>query len=94
MSANILGYYQTTPAIAKKGEITNAADIDEKIKGFMTLKEVSEATGISLDKIYEKVGFTPNQVPADTKCKEISGKLGRSFETSELREIIKEILGQ
>lgn len=92
LATKVIGIYEVTPKTAANGSIKTTEQAEENIKGFMTLEEVSKATGIKLEKIYTRAGFTKEQVPPDTKCKEIGTKLGKSFETSELREVMKQIL--
>jgi ferredoxin len=91
LGTKLTGIYQDIPQKAGRGEVKTVDQIDENIKGYMTLKEVSEITGISLDKIYEKSGFTAEQIPETTKCKDIGKLLNKDFEVTEIREILKSI---
>lgn len=58
----------------------------EDIKGWMTLQQISEGTGIPLDQIYLRANI-PADVPANTAIKELEGVV-EGFETSTLREAL------
>ena len=62
------GLYQLTPASLKTGESINY----DEIKGFMSIKEAAESTKTDLKEFYVKFKI-PENVPAETKMKEISG---------------------
>ena len=86
------GLYQDIPEIPSEGDIKNIEQVDEGIKGYMTLKEISLSTGLSLDNIYAKGNFSKDNVPPDTKLKDISSKLGREVTPEDIREIIKALM--
>ena len=61
------GIYQLTPAPLKAGESINF----DEVKGYMSIKEAAESIKIDLKVFYEKFKI-PEDVPAETKMKEIS----------------------
>ena len=77
-TAKLTGYWQTAPktltdVVASDGQLDPA-----NIKGFMTLKQVSETFHVELNALYAELGLTETQVPGDTPCKAIRSVLGVS----------------
>lgn len=62
------GLYELLPEKPAAGTIIPL----EEVKGYMTLKEASEATGMELGALYEKMGI-PKSVPPETMLKEVGG---------------------
>jgi NAD-dependent dihydropyrimidine dehydrogenase PreA subunit len=91
LGTKFMGIYQDTPQKLGSGEVKTVEQVDESIKGYMTLKEVSEITGVSLKDIYKEAGFTEKEVPETTKCKDIGKLLNKDFEVTQIREIIKNL---
>lgn len=93
--ANITGYWHSEKSleeIATTGGTLNP----ENIKGYMTLKDISETYKIDLERLYHKLGITMEQVPPETMVKKIGEKLGKSeseFEVDKVREAVGEIMG-
>ncbi|CAH2212804.1 4Fe-4S binding protein [Tepidibacter aestuarii] len=76
--------YDLLPEPIEKGEIVNAEDI----KGYMTLEEVSDYTGISLEELYEKLNLSKN-IPSNIKMKSIK-EYKPNFEVNQVRELLLE----
>lgn len=57
-----------------------------EIKGWMTLQQISDGTGIPLDQVYQRANI-PADVPANTAVKDLEGMI-EGFETSVLREAL------
>jgi NAD-dependent dihydropyrimidine dehydrogenase PreA subunit len=64
-----LGVYRMTPEKIKAGQTVGIAEV----RGYMTIREASEATKMELTAFYQKFQI-PEGVPPDTKMKEIGGK--------------------
>jgi polyferredoxin len=77
------GLYKLLPEQVKAGE---SIAFDE-IKGYMTIKEAAEATKTELKEFYKKFEI-PENVPAETKMKEIS-KTVPGYEFDKFKESIE-----
>lgn len=67
------GLYQTLPQPLTQGQLVQPGgviNVDE-IKGYMTLKEVSEFINMDIKEVYKNLKL-PENVPADTRLKEVS----------------------
>lgn len=78
------GTYNTLPE-ALPAEKTIPVD---EIRGYMTLKEVSERTKIDLKALYKKLGI-PDTVPSDIKFKELKNYVP-GFSDEKAKELLKE----
>lgn len=90
-----LSGYWTTETTLTEIVTTDGKLNPENIKGFMTLQEVSETYHIELDTLYKKLEITEQQIPKDTRAKEIGEKLGvgeEEFDVDKVREAVKEIM--
>ena len=67
LTAQATGNYQIIPSALKEGQIIPISEI----KGYNTIEEAAQATGLTLQEIYAKMGI-PENVTKDTKMKEIS----------------------
>jgi len=74
------GIYQLTPAPLKTGESINY----EEVKGYMSIKEAAESTKTELKVFYETFKI-PENVPAETKMKEIS-KVATGYDFDQVKE--------
>lgn len=72
-------------ALNQGGEIKT-----ENIKGYMTLEEISKATKIDMEKLYELLKI-PSSLPSSTPMKEISITVPE-FSVEDSREILQEYL--
>lgn len=66
-TAQATGNYQIIPSVLKEGQIIPISEI----KGYYTIEEAANATGLSLQEIYTKMDI-PGNVAKDTKMKEIA----------------------
>ncbi len=66
--AQSTGNYQIMPEALKAGEVISVSEL----KGKYTIEESAEATGLTLQEFYTKLGI-PENVPKGTKMNEISG---------------------
>lgn len=66
-AAQVTGVYNLTVAPIKAGESINY----DQVKGYMSIKEAAESTKTELKEFYKKFEI-PENVPAETKMKEIS----------------------
>ena len=60
----------------------------------MTIKEVSDAYGVDIDKLYEQLDIKKDKIPVTTAVREIKNILsadGRSFEVQEVRDAVVEL---
>lgn len=93
---HVTGYWTTEKTLEEIVTVDGNLN-PENIKGFMTLKEVSEVYKIDINTLYEKLKITEEQIPKDTRLKEIGEKLGLSeseFDVDKVRETVKEILNE
>ena len=72
---------QTPPA---EGDVLPAADI----KGYMTLQDVSNQTGVPLDQLYEGLGLEETVKPS-TALKDLRNEID-GFEVSAVRDVVTE----
>lgn len=66
------------------------------IKGYMSLKDISETFKVDIQALYAELNLTTDQVPPDTKAKEIRGLLGVSedeFDTQKIRNAVAKLTG-
>jgi len=75
-----VGVYKLLPEQVKVGE---SVTFDE-VKGYMTIKEAAEATKIDIKEFYKKFEI-PENVPAETKMKDIS-KTVSGYEFDKVKE--------
>lgn len=80
LTLKALNLYNLLPEPIKAGEKINVTEI----KGYMTIKEASEATQIELNEFYKKFQI-PEDIPANTKMKEISN-LAPDYSFDEVKE--------
>ncbi|MBN1399303.1 MAG: hypothetical protein JXA74_00605 [Anaerolineae bacterium] len=73
----------TGPTPLPAGSTLPAAEI----KGRMTLREVSQGTGMPLDELYAALNL-PRELDADTALRDISAQVA-GFETSVVREVVE-----
>ncbi len=92
LTANLTGYWKQLP-----DDVTEAVGGNpNNIRGWMTLKQVSTEFKIPLREIYKNIGVTIDQLPEDTKIKEMEDilkKQGVEFDHDEIGEIVTVILG-
>ena len=81
----VLGYYSLLPEPIQAGSIMDSSEV----KGYMTLDDISLATGISIEELYEKLGLS-SSVPSDMKMKEIKN-IDEEFEVESVRILIDEL---
>lgn len=78
-----IGVYQTIPK-----PITSETTISiDEIKGYMTIKDVSNATKIDIKELYKKLEI-PSDVPENTKFKEIKNYVP-GFTDEKAKEVLK-----
>ena len=80
------GIWQSVPSTNLKDG--NGQINVENIKGWMTLGNISESTGIPLQVLCKDFNF-PMNIDPNTPLKEISSKYNINFDTESLREYIK-----
>jgi len=92
-AANIAGIWKTTePSLA--AVVTKGGALDPySIRGFMTLKEVSETFHIELGMIYKELGVSPDQVPPTVRIKEL-GRYSDKIKEDAVREAVAKLIGQ
>lgn len=91
---HISGYWKTDKTLE---EIAKTDDklAPENIKGFMTLKEISDIYKIDIGVLYNELGITKEQVPQDTRIKKISELLAstdKKVDEEVVRETVAKIL--
>ncbi len=92
-AANIAGIWKTTePSLA--AVVTKGGALDPySIRGFMTLKEVSETFHIELGLIYKELGVSPDQIPPTVRIKEL-GRYSDKIKEDSVREAVAKLIGQ
>lgn len=83
-TTSLTGVYSSTPPSIKEYKASGQFK-PEMIKGYMTLSEVAFLFDLELSQLYEQLDLNPNEVPGNTKCKEISELIGRRFDTDVVR---------
>jgi len=78
-----LGIYKMLPEKIAVGQTINV----EEIKGFMTINDAAIATKLELKEFYKKFKI-PENVPADTKMKEIKN-VAPSYDFEKIKESLK-----
>ena len=68
--AQATGNYEMLPEALKKGEIISIAEV----KGYYSIEETAEATGLTIEAVYEQLGI-PSSVPKSTKLKDIASEV-------------------
>lgn len=86
-TAQAAGVYTLLPEQLKAGETIN---LDE-VKGYMTIKEASQATGTDLHEFY-KMFEIPENIPAETMMKEI-GKTVPGYEFGDVKKSLESSKG-
>ncbi|TGE39896.1 4Fe-4S binding protein [Desulfosporosinus fructosivorans] len=77
------GLYQLTPTPLKAGESLNY----DEVKGYMSIKEAAESTKTDLKVFYVKFKI-PENVPAETKMKEIS-EIAEGYDFDQAKESMR-----
>ncbi len=89
MISMALGYWQSVPEVSDiADEHAGTINVDD-IKGWMTLAEVSEASGIPLDEMVPALGL-PQDIDSATPLKDIAAKYSVDFDTENVREYLKD----
>ena len=91
---HLTGYWTTNKTLE---EIATTGDklVPENIKGFMTLKEISEIYKIDINLLYSELKISKEKVPENTRIKKISELLGPSdnkVDEEVVRETVAKIL--
>ncbi|PLK48426.1 4Fe-4S binding protein [Uliginosibacterium sp. TH139] len=93
-TAQFAGYWRTQPA-SISAALTSEGRLDaQAIRGYMTLEEIAKTYSVELGKLYRELGFSEQQVPATTRCKEIRTLLGDSgaeFDTQNVRDAVSRL---
>ncbi len=85
-----MGYFKTTqPKLTEIAQVSKATP--ETIRGSTTLKEVSKAFSIPLDKLYKALNLDMKKVSPNTKLKDIKNKV-TGFDVEKVRETVKKML--
>ena len=58
------------PEALKKGETISIAEV----KGYYSIEETAEATGLTIEEVYDRLGI-PNNVSKNTKLKDIASEV-------------------
>ena len=86
-----LGYSKTKqPRFSEIAKTTKATP--ESTRGSTTLKEISTAFFIPLDKLYKALSLDIKKSPPTMKFKDIKSKIG-GFDTEKVREVMKKMVG-
>ncbi len=78
------GIYESKPPSIEQFK-TSGEFTPEMIKGYMTLIEVAYLFDLKIDDIYSQLEIDQSQVHPTTKCKEIAQKIGKVFDTDQVR---------
>ena len=66
----------------------------DDIKGSNSIREVIDIFGLDVDELYNRLGISHEEVPENTKLKDIKNLIDAdSFEAEEVRLIVKDMLG-
>ena len=91
---HLTGYWTTNKTLEEIATTGDKLD-PENIKGFMTLKEISEIYKIDINLLYSELKISKEKVPENTRIKKISELLGPSnnkVDEEVVRETVAKIL--
>ena len=89
---HISGYWTTDKTLEEIAKVDDKL-APENIKGFMTLKEISDIYKIDLEVLYNELGITKEQVPENTRIKKISELLTSTDEKVD-EEVVRETVAR
>lgn len=89
---HLTGYWTTNKTLEEIATTGDKLD-PENIKGFMTLKEISEIYKIDINLLYSELKISKEKVPENTRIKKISELLGPSDNKVD-EEIVKDTVAK
>jgi len=89
---HISGYWTTDKTLEEIAKVDDKL-APENIKGFMTLKEISDIYKIDIEVLYNELGITKEKVPENTRIKKIS-ELLTSTDKKVDEEVVRETVAK